>query len=156
AQFVFFDKQSTGVNIVLTPDGSNLTAPITGVTNIELFTSRPGSLAPGYQGSAFLFGGTVNGATVTGGNSLALLDGDYGVRETQGNTTIALGTGDQTVIGAAGDTIIPGPGPSHVGDNTLVRLGDGPTTVTGGVGDTIVAAAGNAQIDGSAGRTLIK
>lgn len=48
AQYVFFEPSGPGVNISLTPDGSNLAAPQPGSANIEVFTAAPGSLAPGY------------------------------------------------------------------------------------------------------------
>src|SRR3954447_16612804 len=53
SQYTFFEPDGTRVNLALTTDGSNLPVPLAGAVNIEVFTTSPGGLAPGYQGSAF-------------------------------------------------------------------------------------------------------
>lgn len=137
SQYVFFDNNPSGIRISLTSDGSDLPAPVAGETNIELFTTTPGSLAPGYQGSAFAYGASASGRVIFGPSTLQLLAGDYGVKDLTGGNTIAEGTGNQTVIGAAGDTIIAGSGAVHIeAANVLLALGDAPTTVSGAQGDT--------------------
>ena len=85
AQYVFFEPSGTGVSVSLTPDGSNLAAPTPGNVNIEVFTATPGSLAPGYQGSAFAAGAGVNNTTVFGPTSLQLLAGNYAVADLTGD-----------------------------------------------------------------------
>src|SRR5690348_6202485 len=52
-------------NVALTPDGTNLPAPVAGAVNIEVFTQTSGSLAPGYQASVFIQGAvSLNGNPV--------------------------------------------------------------------------------------------
>ena len=61
-----------------------------------------------------------------------------------------LAPGPQTVIGAAGDTIIGGSGPDLI--NALagpeqIAGGSGATTVWGGAGDTITGGSGGLTVD---------
>src|SRR5229473_597500 len=60
SRLAFFAPNQPGsaVNIGLTTDGSNVPPPstVSGAFNIEVFTSTPGTLASGYQASAFIQG----------------------------------------------------------------------------------------------------
>src|SRR4051794_35409114 len=113
AQYVFFDDNPNGVRVALTRDGSDLPAPVPGATNIEIFTANPGGLAAGFQGSAFAYGAGVEGATVYGAASLQILAGNFGVKSPSGNPIIP-GGGNQTIIGAAGDSIVAVSGSSYL------------------------------------------
>src|SRR3954469_12067186 len=166
AQYVFFEPSGPRVNISLTLDGSNLAAPQPGATNIEIFTATPGSLAPGYIGSAFASGADIASAggfdpetDVFGPSSMQLLAGNYAVADISGNNSISLGSGNQSVIGAARDSIVGGSGAGFI-DATAglitVQIGSsgGSDNIFSGQFDTIRGGADAATIIGAAGDTL--
>src|SRR3954471_1622108 len=166
SQYVFFEPSGPGVNIALTPDGSNLAAPQPGAANIEVFTAAPGGLAPGYQGSVFAPGADVGSAPgfdpntdVFGPTSLQLLAGNYAVVDISGNNIISLGSGNQSVIGAAGDTINGGSGAGFINASAgsiRVQIGSagGSDNIFSGNFDTIRGGTDAATIIGAAGDTI--
>lgn len=166
SKLAFFANGVSGsnVNVVLTPDGTNLPAPQQGKFNIEVFTSVAGGLAPGYDGSAF-----VGGAVQLTNNEIQgfalnsteqLLSGSYTVTDLTGKQSIQIvgsgaGGSSITVHGSAGDTITGG---SNVANSQLIDASGadpgvvkGPMTVTGGSGQTTVWAASGDVITGGAG-----
>src|SRR3954453_22262416 len=152
SQYTFFEPDGTRVNLALTTDGSNLPVPLAGAVNIEVFTTSPGGLAPGYQGSAFAPGAVVTDATLFGVASLQLLAGNYAVA---GGPAITLGSGNQSVIGAVGDTINGGSGAGFVdasAGSIRVQIGSsgGSDNIFSGHFDTIRGGADAASIIGSA------
>src|SRR6266545_885521 len=82
------------VNVVLTPDGTGALPTVAGSFNIEVFTSVAGSLAPGFQGSAFIQGAVKLGSNFIQAASLnsteQLLSGNYIVIDQTGNETIQI------------------------------------------------------------------
>src|SRR5205807_1774908 len=72
-------------------------------------------------------------------------------------------SGNQTVVGAPGDTLQGGSGTQvlnpiqqfSAAGETIIG-GSGPTTVYGGPFDSVVAGSGNTYIDGTAGKMSIK
>jgi hypothetical protein len=167
------------VNLDLTTDGSGTRPqPVQGKLNIEIFTTAPGTVAGGYQGSAFIPGATlVNNYIVSNvgqtGVTEALLTGSYKVVDETGNEAIQIigssnGGDSMTVVGSAGDTII---GSAIAGAQQLVDAsgknpladpgpqtilgGSGPMTVLAGVGDSIVGGSGDMLISGGANDTII-
>src|SRR5712671_1594368 len=166
AQYVFFEPSGPGVNISLTPNGSNLTPPVPGTANIEVFTAAPGSLAPGYQGSAFASGADVGSAPgfdpntdVFGPTPLQLLAGNYAVVDISSGNIISLGSGNQSVIGAVGDTITGGSGAGFIdatAGSIAVQIGSsgGSDNIFSGHFDTIRGGTDAATILGAAADTI--
>ena len=159
AQYVFFEPNGTGVSVSLTPNGSNLPAPVPGNVNIEVFTATPGGLAAGYQGSAFAAGAGVNNTTVFGPTSLQLLAGNYAVSDITGDNNITLGSGNQSVVGAVGDTITGSSGAAFIdasAGSIAVRIGSagGSDNIFSGNFDTIMGGSDAATILGAAGDTI--
>ncbi|HEX5452868.1 MAG TPA: hypothetical protein VFX06_03670 [Stellaceae bacterium] len=170
---------SGNVNIDLTADGSGpQPQPHLGKTNIEVFTSAPGTVASGYQASAFIPGAAlVDNNTVSNvGQPNAteqLLTGSFKVIDQTGNESIQIvgseGGGDRmTVVGSAGDTItgstiagtqqlIDASGKDHLtkaGPETIYG-GAGPTTVQAGDGDLIFGSSGDMLVIGGSHDTII-
>src|SRR5216684_6685266 len=112
SQLAFFGS-SGPTNLVLTATGTGLPAAVAGQTNIEVFTQTVSggfSLAPGYQGSAFVSGAVLisNEELRAGSFSEQLLSGSFQVIDRTGNETIQIvgGSGSNlTVTGSAGDSI---------------------------------------------------
>src|SRR5579862_4450221 len=105
-QYVF--SGGAPVNLQLTPDGSGLPATVAGSLNIEIFTAANGSTDPNYQGSAFALNGTQGPPGTINAQNLQLNDGVYQVTDL-GNTDVitgGTGSGVQTIVGGANDTII--------------------------------------------------
>jgi hypothetical protein len=153
-------------------DGTNPISPaaVAGNFNIEVFTSVSGNTLPALD-TGFQAGVIDNGATLTNnfltGSVLQLFTGDYALTDsvTGANTPafIALGTGNQSVVGAGGDTIQGGSGTQVLnaitnfaaGAETVIG-GSGPTTVYGGPGNLVIAGSGDTYIDGTAGKMTIQ
>src|SRR5260221_12083194 len=135
-QYVFLPPSTGAVNVVLTPDGSNLPAPVAGAVNIEVFTSAAGSLGTGYQGSVLAPGATFSGpdpynsgSTTPGlvlGPSLEVLSGNFSGKDVGGGGTITFGSMPVTGSGGAGGTMNLGAGSSALG---AARLGRRPITI---------------------------
>src|SRR5437773_6389971 len=128
SKLAFFAPGFTGsqINVVLTPDGTGALPTVAGAFNIEVFTSVAGSLAPGFQGSAFVQGAVsltnnvIQAATL--GSTEQLLSGNYILIDQTGSETIQIvGSGaggtSQTVIGSAGDAIT---GSSNAANTQLI------------------------------------
>jgi len=146
------------VNLVLTPDGNNVPPPIAGDFNLEIFTATNGTLAAGYQGSAFAPGGKFDASGNVLAASITLGSGAFSVDDTGGDDSITAGSGNQTVVGGFGDTITGGSGPLDViaGVGSTVLVGDNATNVTVDItkGSSLVdmgAAGGNVFADSVAG-----
>jgi len=188
-QFLF-DKPGGTVSIGLVKQGQTSPIPASGSTvagavNIEIFaglSTLPTKFDGNYNQGA-LVGDTVAGDTapdlVNGlltGRTLTLAAGDYRVTNENNNTTgvttlagaggpalIQAGSGNQSVVGAAGDTLIGGSGNQLLdgtAGNQQIQLGSGIDTVFGGKGDTVVSGTGattasGGQIVGTAGNMLI-
>jgi hypothetical protein len=151
-QYIFFEPDGTRVNLALTADGSDLPDPVAGSVNIEIFTNAPGNLAAGYQGSAFAPGAILSDSAVFGA-SLQLLAGTYAV---MGGSVIALGSGEQKVVAAVGDTVTGGSGAGFIdatAGSIAAQIGSagGSDTIFSGHSDTIRGGADNATILGAAG-----
>jgi hypothetical protein len=156
-------------------DGTNPVFPaaVAGSFNVEVFTAAgvttPTPLAAGFQAGVLDPGGNL--VTAPGfltGTTLTLATGDYLVVDSvtgaagQGTANIVLGSGNQTVVGAPGDTIQGGSGAQVInaitqfsGGAEAIFGGSGPTTVFGGPGDSVLAGSGSAYIDGTAGKMAI-
>lgn len=170
---LFFHGQGQGggtVNIDLTTTGTGTQPqPLQGKLNIEVFTSVPGSIAPGYQGSALVPGATLvdnNIVSNVGQTNVTeeLLTGSYGVVDQTGHEAIeiigsAAGGDSMSVTGSTGDTII---GSSIAGTQQLIDASGknhlstpGPETIVGGAGMTTVYAGFGDSIQGGSGDMLI-
>ena len=174
-QFVFGAATST-ITLGLNNGTSIFPAAVTNDFNIEVFTAAGVTTLPtldtGFQAGAIDPGGTLvalgSGGALTG-TTLQLFTGNYLLTDSvvsgsgQSAATIILGSGDQTVVGAPGDTLQGGSGPQQVlngvqqfsGAETILG-GSGATTVYGGPGDSVVAGAGSTYIDGTAGKMSIR
>src|SRR5216684_1546630 len=105
------------------------------------------------DGGRFLFGPPAGFTSVT----LGINDGKNPIFP----ATVTLGSGNQTIIGAPGDTIQGGSGSQVLnavqqfsGAETIIG-GSGPTTVYGGPSDSVLAGSGTTYIDGTAGKMAI-
>jgi hypothetical protein len=182
-QFIFAANGSA-VALGLTTDGSvpPVPAPVAGDFNIEVFTSVTGgalpALASGFQAGVIDNQGAIGANGLLTGTQLQLFTGDYSVVDspTGANSpaTVILGSGNQilgsanqTVYGAAGDTLIGGMGNQFLdglsGAESIIGGGTGYATIIGGVGDSITGGSGvsvlfpipSDYIDGSAGGMTI-
>jgi hypothetical protein len=129
-----------------------------GAFNIEVFTnptvSGVPSPEPGFHASIADPGGTLENGFLTGtslhlgGGDLLVVDSVTGAAD-QGPAMIALGGGNQTVLGARFDTLVGGSGAQILsalsGDQTVVG-GSGDASIWGGASDSIVAGTGGEQI----------
>ena len=193
SRLAFFSSTVTAdkVNVVLTADGVNAvnndgiaigslgSQTVAGGFNVEVFTTAAGSLAAGYQASAFIQGAIKLSNNVAQAGSPTsteqLLAGSYSLTDLSGgsspNESIQIvGTnGDSyVVVGSAGDTITgsanskvqqfidasgtnknANPGP-FPGPETVIG-GAGGTTVAGGKGDLITGGAGALQVNDGSG-----
>jgi len=139
------------VNLVLTPNGNNVPPPIAGDFNLEIFTSTNGTLAAGYQGSAFAPGGAFDANGNVLAPSITLGSGAFAVDDTGNSDSITAGSGNQSVVGGASDTIIGGTGGLDViaGVGSTVQVGDNATSVT------VDITKGSSLVDmGAAGGTV--
>jgi len=172
SRLAFFAPGISGadVNVVLTPDGTGVAAPIAGKFNIEVFTSAAGGLAPGYQASAFiqdaiqLTNNLIQAGTIN--STEQLLAGNYTVIDQTGSQTIQIvgngagGAGSSTtVVGSSGDKIS---GSSIATNSQLIDVSGtnpsaikGAQTVTGGAGNTTVWAGTGGQITGGTGAMTV-
>jgi hypothetical protein len=154
-QFLFSLPSGSGFNgtLVAINDGTNPLSPlpIPGDLNIEVFTSLAiGDTLPaldaGFQAGLIDPGGTIaNGFLI--GTTLELFGGDYEVTDslTGSNTPaeILLGSGNQSVVGADGDTLVGGSGTQLLEPNLQI-LGHipGPETTVGGTGSYTIIGSG--------------
>ena len=148
---------------------------VTGNFNIEVFTAAGLTSLPtldsGFQAGILDPNGTVvaqgTGGALTGTN-LALFSGNYAITDSvtgnvlQTAASVILGSGNQSIVGAPGDTIQGGSGSQVInavtnfaGGAETVLGGSGPTTVFGGPGDSVVAGSGSTYVDGTAGKMVI-
>ena len=143
-------------------------APQTGAFNIEVFTNTtvtaiPNPLHDGFQDGAIDAGAVLDNGFLTGpdlrlgtGNFLVVdsVTGAFG----QSPAKVTLGSGNQTVIGAKGDTLIGGSGNqilSAIAGNQRVIGGNGDESIWGGGNDTIsVNPVGNLQLVLGAGTSV--
>jgi hypothetical protein len=126
------------INFGVTADPNNPPPPVPGDFNLEVIVNATGTgsfnTAGGYQGLAILS---------SDGHTLTLLHGDYGVVDkTSGINRLFLGDGNESVGGAAGDSITGGSGNHQFVDGSLgnqsITGGDlGGETIWGGTGDTV-------------------
>ncbi len=164
-----FSSTTLGIN-----NGTSVfPAPVAGSFNIEVFTAAGVTTLPaldsGFQAGIIDPNGTLVAPGVLTGTTLRLFTGDYAVTDSvtgnaaQGAATIILGSGNQRIVGAPGDTVQGGSGTQILdaieqfagGAETIIG-GSGPTTVFGGPGDSVVAGSGNTYIDGTAGKMAIR
>ncbi len=163
-----FTATTLGIN-----DGTNpvFPGPVTGNFNVEVFTAAgvttPPALDSGFQAGAIDPAGTLVTPGYLTGTKLQLFTGNFLITDSvsgdplQTAATIVLGSGNQTVVGAPGDTIQGGSGTQVInavqqfsGAETIIG-GSGPTTVYGGPGDSVLAGSGTTYIDGTAGKMAI-
>src|SRR5216684_1090565 len=142
-QFIFgppsgFSAVTLGLN-----NGSTISpAPVSGNFNIEVFTAAGVTALPtldsGFQAGVIDPGGTFAGPGFLTGNTLTLFTGNYALTDSvvsgvgQTPDTIILGSGNQTVFGAPGDTLQGGSGTQVL--NALTQFSGGAETVLGGSG----------------------
>jgi hypothetical protein len=173
-QFIFgppsgFAAVTLGVN-----NGTTLfPTPVAGNFNIEVFAATSATtvtaIDAGFQAGVIDANGTLVAPGALTGTILRLATGDYLLTDSvisgsgQTPATIILGSGNQTVVGAPGDTLQGGSGTQvlnavqqFVGGAETIIGGSGPTTVYGGPGDSVVAGSGNTYIDGTAGKMAIR
>src|SRR5579864_794937 len=123
---------------------------VAGALNIEVFTAGTQTTAdPGFQGTATDLGAQVLAGLLTGSplvlgsQSYVVTDTVVGASHTPGSIT--LGSGAQTVVGAAGDSLTGGSGSQVLnalaGTENVVG-GTAAYSVFGAAGDTIVGNAG--------------
>jgi Ca2+-binding RTX toxin-like protein len=143
-QYSFF-ASGENVNVVFSPDGNNLPAPIAGEFNLEVITDGkvPSGIPTGYQGVAVL---SDNGQTLT------MAYGDYAVRVDRGGPhTIIGGSGNDTIYGGNGPELLIGGSGAD-----LIFGGNGPDTIQGGSGsETIYGGNGGDVITGGSGADVI-
>jgi hypothetical protein len=180
SRVAFFGHGNGGrnVNVDLTTNGGgDQPPPMPGKFNIEVFTITPGTVAGGYQASAFIPGATLvdnNVVSNIGQTNVTeeLLTGSFKLVDETGHEAIQIvgsaGGGDSmSVVGSTGDTII---GSSVAGTQQLVDAsgrnhltdpgpetilgGDAPVTVLAGVGDSIVGGSGDMLIKGGSNDTI--
>ena len=164
------------VNVVLTADGSDVAGKsIAGDFNIEVFTVTAGSLASGFDGSAFVQGaqqltnnavqaGSVTSTEQVLAGSYTLIDLSGGSKQGESIQIIGSSGATDVVVGSANDTITgstnaatqqfidasglntdANPGPFR-GPETVFG-GAGGTTVGGGQGDVITGGSGFLQVN---------
>jgi hypothetical protein len=172
-QFIFgppsgFSAVTLGIN---NGSGSIFPAAVSGNFNIEVFTNTPATTVTavdaGFQSGVIDPNGTLVAPGALTGTTLTLATGNYLLTDSvisgsgQSPATIILGSGNQTVVGAPGDTLQGGSGTQVLngiqqfsGAETILG-GSGATTVYGGPGDSVVAGSGSAYIDGTAGKMHI-
>lgn len=170
SKLAFFAPGFTGdkVNVVLTPDGTNVGPTVAGSFNIEVFTSTAGALAPGFQGSALVQGAisltnnVIRAATL--GSTEQVLSGNYIVIDQTGSEAIQIvgsgaGGNSMTVVGSSGDSVT---GSSVAGNTQLIDASGtnaeavkGAITVTGGAGNTTVWAGTGDKITGGSGAMTV-
>jgi hypothetical protein len=152
---------STGQPIVL--GFNNGSAPVfpppqPDALNIEVFTNTtvPGvpNADPGFQSSINDPGGTLEMGFLTGtdirlgGADLLVVDSVTGFAG-QGPSKFTLISGNHTVIGASGDTLVGGSGNqilSALAGNQTVIGGTGNASIWGGANDSIALGTGNQQV----------
>ncbi|HTT81402.1 MAG TPA: hypothetical protein VMF86_17155, partial [Stellaceae bacterium] len=151
SQFNFYAAAPEAINVVFSPDGSNLPPPTPGVFNLEVLTQSVSvsGPAPGYQGVA----------EVTGDSTLNMLFGDYGVVDTTGGDTIIAGSGMDTINALVGnDTVTFGSTSATVyggsGDSVQIGTAGVDTIVDASAGDTILGGAAQANITLAAGESI--
>jgi len=125
-------------------------APQAGAFNIEVFTNAsvtaiPNPLNDGFQDGAIDPGAVLDNGFLTGPD-MRLGTGNFLVVDSvtgaagQSPAKATLGSGNQTVIGAKGDTLIGGSGNqilSAIAGNQRVIGGSGDASIWGGANDTI-------------------
>jgi hypothetical protein len=180
-----FSAGGTKVNLGLTKTGASKPKPgtVSGALNIEVFTGVTTGILPTLA-KGFTQGVIVSD-TVTGdaaphlvgtfpneiltGRRLTLFGGNYMVTDSvtgsvdQRPARITAGTGNQTIVGAAHDTLTGGTGTQLLvgtAGKESIRGSRHAYTIEGGVGDTIRASHGAVSvtagnIDGSAGSMKI-
>jgi hypothetical protein len=168
------------IGLALT-DGTTVPVPVAGATfNIEVFTASPSggfSLAPGFQGSAFIQGATAiagdNNEIIAGSATATeqLLAGSFEVLDHAagqssggeliqiiGNAASATNPSNFTVIGSAGDTITGSSIATNIQTieaNPNADVVTGPITIVGGAGQTNAVAGLSDSIVGGAGAILV-
>src|SRR5579864_317020 len=175
-QFIFgppsgFSAVTLGVNNGVLPNPI-FPAPVSGNFNIEVFAATSATTVTavdaGFQDGVIDSNGTLVAPGALTGTILRLATGNYLLTDSvisgsgQTPATIILGSGNQTVVGAPGDTLQGGSGTQILnaitqfagGAETIIG-GSGPTTVFGGPGDSVVAGSGSTYIDGTAGKMHI-
>jgi hypothetical protein len=139
-------------------NGVPFPAAVSGAFNIEVFTAGTQTTAdPGFQATATDPGAQVLGGLLTG-SPLVLSGGSYVVTDTVVGSShtpgsITLGSGAQTIVGAAGDSLTGGSGSSvlnAIAGTENVVGGTAAYSVFGGAGDTIVGNAGATSVTGGA------
>jgi len=153
-------------------------APVVGNVNIEVFTAAGVTTLPtldsGFAGGIIDPGGTLVAPGFLTGTNLQLFGGGLVTDSVTGDAfqtaaNIILGSGNQTIVGAPGDTIQGGLKFNMFGVLVFAEVinavqqfaggaiigGVGPTTVYGGPGDSVLAGSGSTYIDGTAGKMAI-
>ena len=145
------------INFGVTNDPNNVppASTVPGTFNLEVVVNSSGtgsfSTPKGYQGVAILS---------TDGHTLTALHGSYDVTDAGNNDLIILGDGNESVLGATGDTLQGGSGASqfidaHLGHQSVLGGSGGNELIYSGAGDTIRGGSGgNETIGGVAGDTI--
>ncbi len=138
-QYIF--TTATGpVDVFLTATGPLTDPGVGGNTfDLEIFTlTNKGTSDPGFEGSAFVPGGTLNAQGRIAGASVTMNNGDFWVTDFGGTDTIQAGSGNQTVTGGTSTTILGGTGSLKVatGNLDVVSIGGASSATVNTLGNT--------------------
>lgn len=159
SRLAFFSPNGKDVNLILSDGKTTTGTTVPGSLNIEVFTAGSGTPLPGVAATATIGGAVkisdneVQAATLTSNEQLGA--GTFKLVDETGHEDIKLGTGPQTVVGSAGDTIVGGnvAGIRQVIDltGTNKEATGGAMTVTGGAASLLVEAGSHDSIVGGTG-----
>ncbi len=148
--FLIFDKpagDARPINLVLTPDGTGAST-LAGAFNIEIFTSVAGAAGTGFDASAFIQGAVKNLPNEVRAGSIIsteqMLTGAFQITDVTGGETIVGGNAaNQSILGAAADTIIGGSAGGFTvnamsGKQTIIQGTGANAALFGGISDIIL------------------
>src|SRR5215204_265181 len=139
-QYVF-STATAPVDVFFTPSGP-LADPGAGgnLFDLEIFTlTNKGTSDPGFEGSAFVPGGTLNAQGRVAGPSIAANNGNFWITDFGGTDIIQAGSGAQTVTGGVATTILGGTGTLNVmsaGNLGVVSVGGASSATVNTLGNT--------------------
>jgi len=163
SQLSFLSPNGRPVNLILDDGKTETGTKVPGAYNIEIFTTAAGTTSPGVRGTALIEGAVMLSSSEIQAGSPGSLEqlgtGAFAMIDHTGGESIQLGTGAQTVIGSAGDTITGGDA-THgnqvidlTGTNSEVIAG--PMTAIGGAGTLLVEAGTADSIVGGTGEMIV-